>query len=283
MPIPDEIEARYYAAQGFDPAHAAEVRSHYLPFVAEARFLVELGAGRGEFLDLASTTVPRVLGVDADPEMVEQIRRHGHEAVHADVLDYVRTTDDRPDAIFLAHLVEHLDVEGAFELFGQCARILEPGGRLVVVTPNPACLAILRNDFWSDPTHLRLYTLDLLRFLLGQTGFEVVEAGGNPRDVPGAPPSLYAPPFDESWAFDPVTVAPRPPMEYDNQLRLEGVLEELARLRTAVEALVHAHTTQQQRTAELHRLTRLLAQRHDETLAELWGPNEIYVVGERRP
>lgn len=283
MPIPDEIESRYYSAQGFDPTHAAEVRSHYLQFLDGRRFLVELGAGRGEFLDLAAPKVERVLGVDVDPEMIGQIRSNGHEAVHRDVLEYLRDTDDRPDAVFLAHLVEHLPVDGAFEMFTQCARILEPGGRLIVVTPNPACLAILRNDFWSDPTHVRLYTLDLLRFLLDQTGFDVVEAAGNPLDVPGAPPLLYAPPFEGEWQTDPVGVAPRPPMEYDQDLRLEGVLDELARLRSAVEQLVHAHTAQQQRTAELHRLTRLLAERHDDTLAELWGPNEIYVVGARRP
>jgi SAM-dependent methyltransferase len=282
MSTPDDIESRYYAAQGFDPSHAADVRSHYLPFVEGRSMLVELGAGRGEFLDVAAPVVDRVVGVDADTDMVRQIRDRGHEAVHSDVLAYARDTDDRPDAIFLAHLIEHLSVDSALGLLTDCARILAPGGRLIVVTPNPACLAILRNDFWSDPTHVRLYTLDLLRFLVGQAGFEVVEAAGNPRDVPGAPPLLAAPPFGQ-WESESVTIDPRADIAYDTELRLEGVIDELARLRAGLESMIHAFGVHQQRTAELHRLAALAAQRHDDTLADLWGPNEIYVVAELRP
>ncbi|MEZ5208020.1 MAG: hypothetical protein R2690_13840 [Acidimicrobiales bacterium] len=81
MPLPDEIEHRYYTSQGFDPAHARQVRSHYLPFVDGRELLVELGCGRGEFLEVASEVVERCLGVDADPAMVEAVVAAGHDAV----------------------------------------------------------------------------------------------------------------------------------------------------------------------------------------------------------
>ena len=283
MPLPDEIEHRYYTSQGFDPAHARQVRSHYLPFVDGRELLVELGCGRGEFLEVASEVVERCLGVDADPAMVEAVVAAGHDAVRADVRTWPGETTERPDAVFLAHLIEHLSVDEAHELLGGVHDVMAPGGVLVVVTPNPACLANLMNDFWSDPTHVRLYTLDLLAFLLEQTGFEVTERGGNPIGSPGAPPLLAAPPVDVEAGELPVGVDPPAPIQYDESFQLETLLDETSRLRRAVEQLVHGVATLDARQQQLRHVVDVLAQRHDDVLAHLWGPNEIYVVGVRRP
>jgi SAM-dependent methyltransferase len=283
MPVPDEIESRYYASQGFDPAHAREVRSHYLSFVEGKQLLLELGCGRGEFLQLAAPSVGRVLGVDVDPDMVKQAGDAGFEAVQADVLDYLAITDERPDAVFLAHLIEHLPVDAAFEVLQRVAALVPPGGVVIVVTPNPACLANLTNDFWSDPTHVRLYTVDLLRFLLDQTGFDVVDAGGNPLDVPGPPPELLASASTEPWGAADVEVAPMAPMTYDESFQLETVLDELSRLRTAVESMAHWIREHDARLTEVRHFAEATAARHDDTLRHLYGPNEIYAVGARRP
>ncbi|MCX7621181.1 MAG: class I SAM-dependent methyltransferase, partial [Acidimicrobiales bacterium] len=255
---------------------------HYLRFVEGREFLVELGAGRGEFLELAAPTVGRVLGVDADPVMVEQIKAKGLEATQAEVGEYVAATDDRPDAVFLAHLIEHLPVDTAFALLCNIASILRPGGVVIVVTPNPACLANLTNDFWSDPTHVRLYTLELLSFLCEQAGFEVIEASGNPADVPGPPPLLRGPDPLGPWARPEPQIEPRGPVQYDEHLHLESVIEELARLRVGVESLAHWIIEQSRQLIELRHYAEVLARHYDATLEHLWGPNEIYVVGERR-
>jgi hypothetical protein len=282
MPVPDDFESRYYASRQFDADHAREVRSHYLRFVAGREFLVELGAGRGEFLELAASEVGRVLGVDADPDMVEQIKARGLDAVQADVADYLTSTDDRPDAVFLAHLIEHLPVDAAFEMLGRIAAIVPAGGVLIVVTPNPGCLANLTNDFWSDPTHVRLYTLELVCFLCEQAGFDVVEAAGNPADVPGPPPLLRASESLRPWAPAEPDIEPRGPMQYDEQLHLESVIEELARLRAGMESMAHWMVEQSRQLIELRHYTEVVARAHDNTLEHLWGPNEIYVVAERR-
>ena len=282
MPLPDEIESRYYTSQGFDPDHNRAVRSHYLPFVEGRDLLVELGCGRGEFLAVASPHVGRCLGVDVDPAMVATVEAAGHEAVREDVLSWVAGTDERPDAVFLAHLIEHLSVEQAHDLLVGLHRIIAPGGVLVVVTPNPACLANLTNDFWSDPTHVRLYTLDLLGFLLDQTGFDVTERAGNAVGSPGPPPELLAPPVEDGADPDPVVVQPAAPIQYDESFQLETLLEENARLRAGVEGLVHAVEALNGHQKRLRHLTSVLAARHNETLTHLWGPNEIYAVGIRR-
>jgi SAM-dependent methyltransferase len=284
MPIPDEIESRYYTTQGFDADHSRTVRSHYLQFVEGRKFLVELGSGRGEFLQAAQGRVDRSVGVDVDPAMVKQVEAAGFEAVHADVVDYLTETDHRPDAIFLAHVIEHLAVDTAFEMLRDAAAIIEPGGVIIVVTPNPACIANLTNDFWSDPTHQRLYTLDLLSFLLEQTGFTVTAAAGNPIDVPGPPPHLLSPPtLTEAWGGSDSAVEPRATIAYDEQPGMDGVIDELHRLRNAVEGLSLWQHAYDERLAALRHFAETTAERHDETLRFFYGPNEIYVVGERRP
>jgi SAM-dependent methyltransferase len=280
--VPEALESNYFDSQGFDPDHASRVRSHYLQWVEGRRLLVELGCGRGEFLTAARGRVARLVGVDSDPEMVRQAAEAGFEAIQADVIDFLDATADRPDAVFLAHLIEHLPVADAFTMLSSIARVTEPGGVLIVVTPNPACLANLTNDFWSDPTHVRLYTLDLLAFLLEQNGFDVVDRGGNPLDVPGPPPRLLSPEPLEAWGQADPTIEPRALVEYDQSLHLETVLDEMARLRVAVESLIHWVGEHDERLDSLRHLTETVAERHDDTLRHLYGPNEIYVVGERR-
>jgi len=283
-PVPDEIESSYYTAQGFDPAHSRQVRSHYLPFVLGRGFLVELGCGRGEFLSLVAEQQPeaRRLGVDVDPEMVRQVREAGHEAVEDDLLTYLHGTSDRPDAVFLAHVIEHLSVGEAFAMFGRLREVIPAGGRLIVVTPNPACFANLSNDFWSDPTHVRLYTLDLLQFLLGETGFEVIDAGGNPLDVPGPPPELLTPVANlDAWGAAEMVMPEPTPITFDEGVAVEGILEELTRLRATVASAVHWMGIYNDRMIEMRHLAESVAAAHDASLRHLYGANEIYVVGER--
>lgn len=281
MSVPDELESQYYASQGFDPDHSRIVRSHYLQYVAGRELLVELGCGRGEFLEVAKDRVGRVIGVDSDPEMVKQAQAAGFDAVHSDVHEYLRTTTHRPDAVFLAHLIEHLAVTDAYTMLDQAAAVIPPGGVIIIVTPSPACLANLTNDFWSDPTHQRLYTLDLLRFLLEQTGYEVVAAAGNPLDVPGPPPELLAPASLEPWGPSDVAIEPRALVDYDDQPGMDGVLDELHRLRQTVESLVNWQRVSDGRMIALRHLVEATAKCHDDTLRFHYGPNEIYAVGRR--
>jgi hypothetical protein len=162
--------------------------------------------------------------------------------------------------------------------------ILEPGGVVILVTPNPACLANLTNDFWSDPTHQRLYTLDLLSFLLDQTGFDVREAAGNPLDVPGPPPEIVAPPLAaDDWEVAATQVEPRGLIDYIDGQGMDGVLDELHRLRKAVEEMSYWQHAHDERLGVLRRFSEAVADTHNETVRFLYGPNEIYVVGERRP
>jgi SAM-dependent methyltransferase len=200
MNRPRSLESNYYEHQSFDTEHSAKVRSFYLQFITESQFVLELGCGRGEFLEAAKGIGKRTLGIDLDPGMIAESRSRGLEAVEQDAIEFLKTTTERPDAVFAAHLVEHLPVEDTLELFAAAHDRLTPGGVLVVVTPNPQCLSIILSDFWNDPTHVRPYTIPLLEFLAKQAELEVIASGFNPLDEPGPPPELLVPETMSAWA-----------------------------------------------------------------------------------
>lgn len=282
----EDFERDYYESRGFDREHTRKVRSHYLKFVEGREFLVELGCGRGEFLEDAAARVGRALGVDRDPGMVAEAKGRGLEVVEEEAIEYLRTTNDRPDAIFAAHLIEHLDADAAFQMLEAAARILRPAGIIVLVTPNPECLSIMLSDFWSDPTHARLYTLPLLEFLLKQAGFAIKESGANPLDEPGPPPELIVSDTLAQWH----PIRPDPPEgwpDFRGRWSTEELRGEVGRLRARIDALTHIVYTLAERTAE--QLGQVRHQAHVATegvnraLRHLYGPNEIYAVGERSP
>jgi SAM-dependent methyltransferase len=189
------LESDYYSYMAFDPAHTREVLAHYVPMFAGRGPVLELGCGRGEFLELLEAAGTAAQGVDSDEGMVEKARADGLDVLLGDAVEHLHA-DPPPGpfgGVFCAHLVEHLGPEQVTRLLAGVRRALAPGGRLVVVTPNPACYAVLTHDFWRDPTHVRFYDLPLLEFLCRQAGLEVEASGTNPANHPGPPPEYLAP------------------------------------------------------------------------------------------
>ncbi|MEX2588156.1 MAG: class I SAM-dependent methyltransferase [Actinomycetota bacterium] len=279
------LESHYYQHQGFDSVHLARVRAHYLQFVQDRSFVVELGCGRGEFLDEVRALGKRTLGVDIDPGMIASTRERGLEAVEQDVIEFLETTDEEPDLVFAAHLVEHLSVEDSLALFSLACGRLQPNGLLVVVTPNPQCLAIILSDFWNDPTHVRPYTPALLEFLAKEAGLEVVESAPNPTDVPGPPPELRVPDTLPSWGeLEPNPLPPWVSEQLDvgdgpTREALYGLLQ---RLYDVNYALLRRIEELENRIDHVRHQAHVASAGVNSFLEHHYGPNEIYLVA-RRP
>lgn len=187
------LESDYYAYMGYDPENTREGLRHYLPWLAQGPVL-ELAPGRGEMLGLLREEGIEAYGIDIDEGMVEQGRAAGLDVRLADAVEGLRAAADGTlGGVFSAHFVEHLQPEVVAEVIRESARALAPGGHFVAATPNAGCLSVLGHDFWRDPTHIRFYEPRLLAFYCAEAGLEVVETGGNPRNMPGAPPETLAP------------------------------------------------------------------------------------------
>ena len=163
----EEIRAR--AAIYLDDLRAAGAGTIDAP-------VLDLGCGRGDWLELLRDEGRIATGVDVNRISVHACRQRGLDVVEADAVDYLRA---QPEASFGAisalHVVEHLGFEQLLRLLDEARRALKPNGLLVLETPNPENLIVGACNFWFDPTHVRPLPPPLLQFVVESRGFAAVE------------------------------------------------------------------------------------------------------------
>ncbi|HXF68198.1 MAG TPA: class I SAM-dependent methyltransferase [Thermoflexus sp.] len=164
-----------------DPDWNREVLGFYVPFFADCHRVLDLGCGRGEFLELLREKGISGTGIDVDLEMVRTCREKGLEVIQADLFEYLGTQEASWDGIFCSNVIEHMHADKALRMFQLAYRALRPGGIFLVATPNPESLIVHLYEFWRDPTHVRLYNLPLLKFMMEYVGFRNVRGGENPK------------------------------------------------------------------------------------------------------
>jgi O-antigen chain-terminating methyltransferase len=148
----------------------------YVPRFAGCRAVLDLGCGRGEFLELMQEAGIPARGIDAHEEAVALCRERGLEAARAEIFSYLGGVAEASlDGIFCAQVVEHLPPARLPELVRLAASRLQRGGVLVVETPNPESPAIFSTHFYLDPTHQRPVPSALMVFYLEEAGFGRIE------------------------------------------------------------------------------------------------------------
>jgi len=137
---------------------------------------LDVGCGRGEWIEMAGAAGFRVSGVDSSPASVSYCRSRGLEAIERDAVAHLRALSDNCVAVLTAfHFFEHCTVEYLMALLGEAVRVLAPGGLLICETPDPANVPMGAHLFWRDPTHQRPLPMELLEFMLGYLGLNVIE------------------------------------------------------------------------------------------------------------
>jgi O-antigen chain-terminating methyltransferase len=146
--------------------------------------VLDIGCGRGEWLELVQENGFDALGIDFNGEAVARCTARGLKAVQGDAIAYLRDIEASSLlAVTGFHIVEHLDPDVQIELVEAAWRALRPGGLLILETPNPTNLTVGAASFYSDPSHLRPVDPDYLYYLYGDVGFVGVEARFlNPRE-----------------------------------------------------------------------------------------------------
>ena len=147
----------------------------YVSYFTGGDNVIDIGCGRGEFLELLREHGIRGRGVDVDIDMVLLCKDKGLDVVMDNGYSHLTTLpDDSVDGIFGAQVIEHMAPRHVIDLVRLCHRKLAPGGALVLETPNPACLMVFADTFYKDPSHVQPAHPDTMRFLFTATGFEDV-------------------------------------------------------------------------------------------------------------
>jgi O-antigen chain-terminating methyltransferase len=143
-----------------------------LPRLYPQAAALDLGCGRGEWLELLGESGFDARGVDLDEGMLAACRERGLNARHGDALAALRAQPDASLALVSAfHLVEHLPFDLVQELIAESLRVLRPGGLLIMETPNPENLTVGATSFYLDPSHLHPLPPGLLGFAAEHAGF----------------------------------------------------------------------------------------------------------------
>jgi O-antigen chain-terminating methyltransferase len=157
--------------RGSQEAIRARLES-YLPFFDGAADVLDVGCGRGEFLDLLQARGVSARGLDLNHEMVEVCRGRGLDVTEADAVSYLeRQGDGSLGGLFAAQVVEHLQPGYLLRLLELAYYKLRPGAPIVLETLNPACWTAFFDSFIRDITHVWPLHPETLRYLVLASGF----------------------------------------------------------------------------------------------------------------
>jgi O-antigen chain-terminating methyltransferase len=150
----------------------------YLPIVQDNNLgssespVLDLGCGRGEWLDILRENKLSAQGVDLNPLLVESCRENELEVFESDIFEHLRTVPDQTlGAVTAFHLVEHLPFDDLIKLLDETLRVLKSGGVAIYETPNPENVHVGSCNFYHDPTHRNPIPSQLLKFMVESRGF----------------------------------------------------------------------------------------------------------------
>ena len=144
----------------------------YVPLFAGKETVLDVGCGRGEFLDLLTSHHVTARGIDLNHEMAEACRARGLDVSEADAVGYLSTLEDGSlGGIFSAQVVEHLEPAYLLRFLELSFHKLRPGGRLVLETLNPACWVAFFDSYIRDITHVWPLHPETLKYLVVASGF----------------------------------------------------------------------------------------------------------------
>ncbi|MGQ0761234.1 MAG: methyltransferase domain-containing protein [Acidobacteriota bacterium] len=146
----------------------------YLPILERANVtqdVLDIGCGRGEWLELLRESGKQARGVDHNRVFIDRCQRLGLDVVQRDAIAYLSELPDASlNAITSFHFVEHLPFKVLMQLLDEMARVLRPGSPLILETPNPENFMVGSHTFYADPTHRNPIPSGTLRFLLESRG-----------------------------------------------------------------------------------------------------------------
>lgn len=239
-----------------------ERQTVYLPFIAPLKMLyascpaLDLGCGRGEWLEILRENGFEARGVDLDQGMLEGCDALSLPAEQGEALETLKLLADESLALISGfHIAEHMPFERLQQLVAEALRVLKPAGLLILESPNAENLVVGTNNFYFDPTHERPIPHLLLSFLTEYTGFArfkllrlqeppelakaervdlmSVLAGSSPdygivaqKGAPAGQTALFDQAFEKEYGLALDTLARR----YD-----DGLQEELERFRRQLE------------------------------------------------
>lgn len=157
----------------------ADIRARltdYLPYFEGASNVLDIGCGRGEFLQLLKERGIAARGLDLNPEMAEACRARGLDASTGDALATLRgLPDESLGGLIAVQVIEHLTPSYLSQFLQAAFFKLRPGAPLILETINPACWVAFFESYIRDLTHEQPIHPETLQYMLQASGFASVD------------------------------------------------------------------------------------------------------------
>jgi O-antigen chain-terminating methyltransferase len=151
-------------------------QARYIPYFTAGGKVLDLGCGRGEFLELLRERGVTAEGVDLNGQMADICLDKGLLCERKDILEKLAEQDnDSLGGVFSSQVVEHLPPDYLRSLIQVAHLKLAPGGALVLETVNPTSVFALVQIYFLDLSHEKPLHPQALKFLVESAGFKDVE------------------------------------------------------------------------------------------------------------
>lgn len=160
-----------------DRSGVKDIQSVYLPYFKNNSngTVLDIGCGRGEFLELLWENGVRAYGIDNYEPFVKYCNERGLSVKKGDALTHLNSLDDNSlGGIFMSQVVEHLSNDYVRNLIKTSYKKLMPGSYFIIETPNPDCLAAI-SEFNIDMSHIKPVHYKALEYLFKESNYQSVE------------------------------------------------------------------------------------------------------------
>lgn len=181
----ERIDSLYVAFEDVFRGSRDDIKCRLAPYLeqiegagagGDGKPILDIGCGRGEWLELLRERGLEAYGVDLNSMMVERSQAVGLKAQKADALTHLRELPDKSlGAITAFHFIEHIPFDIFVNFLDEALRVLTPGGVVILETPNPETIRVGATTFYYDPTHRNPLPPVPTKFIVEHRGFVDVE------------------------------------------------------------------------------------------------------------
>ena len=156
-------------------ADIKDLSRFYLPILQDAGVtsgILDIGCGRGEWLEVLKEAGLGARGIDLNRVMIEHCSQMGLDAIESEAVSYLQLqADNSLSAITAFHFAEHLPLTTLIKFLDEALRALRSGGLIILETPNPENLLVGSCNFYLDPTHRNPIPIPTMQLLVESRGF----------------------------------------------------------------------------------------------------------------
>lgn len=161
------------------PEQIKEEVKVYLPVLENAGIssdILDVGCGRGEWLQVLREAGFQARGIDTNRILVQQCKELSLDVEEREALEFLASVPDASlNAVTAFHFAEHLPLETLVKFLDEAGRTLKPGGLIILETPNPENLLVGSCNFYLDPTHKNPIPIPTMKLLVEARGFRCEE------------------------------------------------------------------------------------------------------------